>query len=484
MIIFHERVDEAVDLFESLQGGASRAFPLALEHSRLRTSEREDALRTFGSGETPVLVSVKSLIEGIDVPAADTGISVASTSSVRQRVQALGRVLRRSVTEAGVAKVATMHLIYVRDTVDDLIYGKADWTDLTGADANRYWEWPLGATEPTERPDPPRTPKPTEEQAWDLLGRPSKGFPVDWPGLVAGQEYSVSTTGVVHNAFDRLIANPQGVGAMVAAVRGRPGGRFTVTPALRLVLVWEGGPDMSVKLAGRLDEPFRVTEEVGSSARSTSPSSAAGDDVRRTLRQERWHVQAQSARRREHRACGQGGTRDRAGDRTRGSAAECCRGPERLERDESTRFQVFCELAGSCLVRSRWRSGDFLPTSSEGFDWPDRLGGHLDMTLTRYWGYSPQRIGKDTKYSVTAAGEVKLEYQETTRVRWLLATGNHPELVADGQRGEDRIVAAARAAPSTSTSSRPCSSRTARAVAATGRVTTRRSSSSATATCV
>lgn len=52
------------------------------------------------------------------------------------------------------------------------------------------------------------------------------------------------------------------------------------------------------------------------------------------------------------------------------------------------------------------------------------------MALTRYWGYSPQRIGKDTKYSVTTAGEVKLEYQETTRVRWLLATGAHPDLVA------------------------------------------------------
>ncbi len=265
VIVFHERVDEAVGLFESLRE-ALPSVPLALEHSRLRTQEREDALRTFGSGETPVLVSVKSLIEGIDVPAADTGISVASTSSVRQRVQALGRVLRRSVTEAGVAKVATMHLIYVRDTVDDLIYGKADWTDLTGEDANRYWEWPVGAIEPREVPDPPRTPKPTEEQAWNLLGQPSAGLPVDWPGLVAGQEYSVSTTGVVHNAFDRLIANPQAVGAMVASVRGRPGGRFTVTPALRLVLVWEGGPDMSLKLAGRLDEPFRVAEEVDGAA--------------------------------------------------------------------------------------------------------------------------------------------------------------------------------------------------------------------------
>lgn len=261
VIIFHERVDEAVNLFDSLQK-ALPAVPLALEHSRLRTAQREEALRTFASGATPVLVSVKSLIEGIDVPAADNGISVASTSSVRQRVQALGRVLRRSLTDAGVAKIATMHLIYVRDTVDDAIYGKADWADLTGADANRYWEWAALATEPVERPDPPRTPRPTEEQAWEIVGRPTHGFPVDWPGLVAGQEYSVSTTGVVHNAFDHLIANPQGVASMVAAVRGRPGGRFTVTPALRLVLVWEGGPDTSIKLAGRLDEPFRVTEEV------------------------------------------------------------------------------------------------------------------------------------------------------------------------------------------------------------------------------
>ena len=113
---------------------------------------------------------MKSLIEGIDVPAADTGISVASTSSVRQRVQALGRVLRRSVTEAGVAKVATMHLIYVRDTVDELIYGKADWTDLTGGTRTATGSGRSARWSRRRVPDPPRTPKPTEEQAWDLLG--------------------------------------------------------------------------------------------------------------------------------------------------------------------------------------------------------------------------------------------------------------------------------------------------------------------------
>lgn len=369
VIIFHERVDGAVGLFESLRD-ALPEVPLALEHSRLRTQERESALRTFGSGETPVLVSVKSLIEGIDVPAADTGISVASTSSVRQRVQALGRVLRRSVTDAGVAKVATMHLIYVRDTVDDLIYGKADWTDLTGEEANRYWEWPVRAIEPTEVEEPPRTPKPTEDQAWNLLGRPSENFPVDWPGIVTGQEYSVSATGVVHNAFDRLIANPQGAGAMVAAVRGRPGGRFTVTPALRLVLVWEGGADMSVKLAGRLDEPFAVTEEVGGSAQVDlselrcgqqypGPSDKSGGTFKLSQRGGGSIERAVKGGREVAQASGVSAQQQ--------NAAAVLKAWDSINRPT---FKFFVNSLGHA-----WFEADgqrkFLADVSEGFDWPD-----------------------------------------------------------------------------------------------------------------
>lgn len=260
-ILFHERVDQAVELHAYLSEVIGD-LPIALEHSRLPTRLRKEALRTFASGETPVLVSVKSLVEGIDVPAADTGVSVASTTSVRQRVQALGRVLRRSVTETGEAKTATMHLVYVRDTVDDLIYAKADWSDLTGEGANYYWQWSLGSSTPVAASEPPRTPKPTEEQAWRRLGEPSERLPMPWPGVVTGQEYSVATSGVVHNSFGRLIENGQRVGDMVAAVRGRPGGRFRVTPVLRLILVWTAEDEPQVYVAGRLAEPFRVAEEV------------------------------------------------------------------------------------------------------------------------------------------------------------------------------------------------------------------------------
>jgi superfamily II DNA or RNA helicase len=261
VILFHERVREAEALFDLLQ----RALPnvrVELEHSRLPGRRREAALAAFGSGEAPILVSVKSLIEGIDVPQADTGMSVASTSAVRQRVQALGRVLRRAVTEAGESKVSTMHLLYVDDTVDDLIYAKADWTDLTGAEANRYWRWKFEAAEPEAVPTPPRTPLPTEDQAWDLLGQHVPDEPVPWPGITAGQEYSVKIGGAVHNAFGVQIVNTQGVDQMVAQIRGREGGRFRVTPQLGLVLVWQPEADEpSFYVVGRLDEPFMAVEE-------------------------------------------------------------------------------------------------------------------------------------------------------------------------------------------------------------------------------
>jgi superfamily II DNA or RNA helicase len=260
-ILFHERIDEAVELHAALTA-ALPGIRIELEYSGLPTRSREEALRAFAEGEAPVLVSVKSLIEGIDVPQADTGISVASTSAVRQRVQALGRVLRRAVTEGGDAKVSTMHLLYVHETVDDLIYAKADWTDLTGAESNRYWIWPYGADEPESVDSPPRTPLPTEEQAWELIGGRVGEEPIPWPGLPAGQEYSVKTNGAVFNAFGAQIANTQNVARMVARVRGREGGRFRVTPQFRLVLVWQPeGEKPGYFVVGQLQEPFRVLPE-------------------------------------------------------------------------------------------------------------------------------------------------------------------------------------------------------------------------------
>lgn len=277
VILFHERVAQATVLAEHLRdalakridsesssnvsdvGGGAR---IVLEHSKLPARSRREALEDFARGRAAVLVSVKSLIEGIDVPAADTGISVASTASVRQRIQALGRVLRRA--RDGSEKRSEMHLLYVNNTVDDLIYAKTDWSDLTGESANRYFLWKAGSVTPEQQNGPPRSPKPTEDAAWARIG-PVVTRPVEWPGEYVGQEYSVSTTGVVHNSFKNLIANPQDVAEMVTRLRGRPGGRFKVTPQHHLVLLWERGrADDPGRpwLVGQLAAPFFVADQV------------------------------------------------------------------------------------------------------------------------------------------------------------------------------------------------------------------------------
>jgi superfamily II DNA or RNA helicase len=263
IILFHERIDEAIAVFQQLTipaDGAAEVSHLrpAVEHSKLPDRERRAALEGFRDGSVNVLVSVKSLIEGIDVPAADVGISVASSSSVRQRIQSLGRVLRRRFDDPE-GKRAEMHVIYVADSVDEVIYGKTDWADITGEGTNAYWIWSLD--DPSlrdEKPGPPRTPRPTEEMEWQRLGSRVPDSPLEWLGSLIGQEYSVDTMGTVTNASKSVIANPQGVGRMVERVRGRPGGKFRVTPQYRLVLVWaetDGGGHVVV--AGGLDEPFR-----------------------------------------------------------------------------------------------------------------------------------------------------------------------------------------------------------------------------------
>jgi superfamily II DNA or RNA helicase len=260
ILLFHERVAEAEKLFADLRKEFGDG--VGLEHSKLSDGRRAETLARFRAGRVAVLVSVKSLIEGIDVPAADVGVSVASTSSVRQRVQSLGRVLRRP-TEPASRKHAEMHLIYVGDTVDELIYAKEDWADLTGEAANRYWAWPLEPNAaPEARLEPPRTPRPTEEQEWERLGRTAPARPMEWLGTLPDREYSIDTAGTVTTRTGAVVSNAQGVGVMLQALRGRAGGRFFVTPAHRLVIAWghEDGGDATPMVVGQLKDSFALLD--------------------------------------------------------------------------------------------------------------------------------------------------------------------------------------------------------------------------------
>ena len=133
-ILFHENIDEVEALFDS---ASKQRLPAVLEHSNLPQSIRNDSIEAFRNGTARIIFSVKSLVEGFNVPSADLGVICASTSSVRQRIQSLGRMLRRKPNN----EEATIYALYVNDTVDVEIFKKADWENIVGAKRNRYFTW-------------------------------------------------------------------------------------------------------------------------------------------------------------------------------------------------------------------------------------------------------------------------------------------------------------------------------------------------------
>lgn len=260
ILLFHERVDEAEAIHAALRSQSATPEEVQLEHSRLPTRQRREALERFRTGQAPVLVSVKSLVEGLDVPEASVGISVAASASVRQRIQTLGRVLRRDFGDNPRDTVVRMHLQYVADTVDEAIYEGEDWEDLTGSDANEYLSWQFGSDHPTVESAPPRAPRLTEDQAHEAFGAAPR-FPKPWPGTLPDLEFSVSTTGAVTTEDGTVVANPQGVSDLVASIRGTPGGRFRVTDMHRYVIVAHRGDARlaaGTYAAGQLAEHFRA----------------------------------------------------------------------------------------------------------------------------------------------------------------------------------------------------------------------------------
>lgn len=58
-------------------------------------AERQEILKNFSNGTYKVLVSVKCLDEGVDIPEAHIAIIVASTTNPREYIQRRGRVLRK-----------------------------------------------------------------------------------------------------------------------------------------------------------------------------------------------------------------------------------------------------------------------------------------------------------------------------------------------------------------------------------------------------
>lgn len=228
IILFHESIQDVMDLFIRLN---KVGFPVIAEHSKLPNSIRENGLDLFRKGIAQIIVSARSLIEGFNVPAVDMSIIVASSSSVRQRVQSLGRVLRKHRTLQGEEKTSCIHVLYAKDTVDEAIYEKQNWEDITGIAHNVYYDWAPGS-DPTQNEGPPRFPLLND----NFVDPESLISGEEYPGDYEGVEYSCDTHGNITNSEKQYASNPGNLPDLVFKVKGSAG-RFKITPNNNYVLV-------------------------------------------------------------------------------------------------------------------------------------------------------------------------------------------------------------------------------------------------------
>lgn len=255
-IVFHESIEEIEALFLRAIG---QSLPAVLEHSKLPDGLRAENIEAFRQGHARVIISAKSLVEGFNVPSADLGIITASSGSVRQRIQSLGRMLRRKAGDRG----ARIVVLYVRDTEDEAIYEKADWESVIGAEHNRYFIWrdPVEGKDWTagldETPNPPRTYKPS---SWEIdVDGLKKGAP--YPGRPDGLDLRVDQACNLRTENGALL--PVGRESIEAILEHNSHRRAKRTPAGHLIarLDPRGSEGQDWRYLGKIELPDDANED-------------------------------------------------------------------------------------------------------------------------------------------------------------------------------------------------------------------------------
>ena len=90
-IVFTENKNQAKEFNKIIN---KKGYKSAIYNTDLDNNEREENLNNFKSGNLNVLVSCTALDEGFDMPEADGAMILSASSSKRQRIQRMGRVLR------------------------------------------------------------------------------------------------------------------------------------------------------------------------------------------------------------------------------------------------------------------------------------------------------------------------------------------------------------------------------------------------------
>ncbi len=139
-IVFTQTIGSAERAAAALRGAGIRAGAV---HSGVDNLTRRSVLGQFRAGELKVLTAPQVLDEGIDVPAADLAVILATSRSRRQMVQRMGRVLRPKPD----GRRARFAVVHVERTIEDPALGAHEGflDEVTGvADAVR--RFPSGSS--------------------------------------------------------------------------------------------------------------------------------------------------------------------------------------------------------------------------------------------------------------------------------------------------------------------------------------------------
>lgn len=220
--------------------------PVMYHSGHSRDVWNDFAMEWFRDGFANVMLSVKALIEGVDVPSADVGIVRVSSGSVRQRIQTLGRVLR---TGEGESRHSEMYVLYARDTVDEQIFADYDWDEqLANADVEHYiWEpleeeadrlGVLREAGPDELPDPStnerQVPDPDELERGDSYPGPRDGYRISVDA--EGEPFEKTSEG------RKFIVSPEIVEVAEYVYERKGGGTIIINEANHLLTILEDGP--------------------------------------------------------------------------------------------------------------------------------------------------------------------------------------------------------------------------------------------------
>lgn len=111
----HDRVLIFTDSNDTVYDISERLLIPAITH-QTKVKERHETLSRFREGIYPRLVTSKVLNEGVDVPAANVAIVLSGSSTTREYVQRLGRILRRQE-----GKLARLYEVIAADTSEERV---------------------------------------------------------------------------------------------------------------------------------------------------------------------------------------------------------------------------------------------------------------------------------------------------------------------------------------------------------------------------